>query len=165
MPELRLVFLAPLAVLLASCAWSGPTAPEFTPPPNASRAEIMVGCLTELGWEGLEVDWDGGTDTSHIPDEQRDLYDADQARCAERYPYKPPTESDVRELYAAELENSSCLSDLGYDMPEPPSEQVFVDTFGTATQWFAMTSATLEAMDAATYESVFTACPPPSWKL
>ena len=156
-------FVVPvIALALASCsATSEPPVDEVL---NTSRAAVIVGCLADRGWD-LSVRFDGGVSISDVPEEQQGPLLADVRECEEEFPYQAPTASQIREIYAAELDNRECLIDLGYEIGPPPSEQAFVDTFGTAERWYAMTDAHPESMDAGTYEKVFSACVPPAWTL
>ncbi|WP_159600551.1 hypothetical protein [Agromyces humi] len=169
------VLAAAIALSLAGCApatnvaetAAAPSAApviNFTPTEEDTRADIMAGCLTELGWEGLVVNWDGGIDTGHIPEEQQDQFQADSATCIEAFPVVPLTDAEIREMYAAEVANSDCLVGLGYAMPQTPTEQTYVDTYGTENQWFAMVGASPQTMKEETYKDVFTTCPPPAWQ-
>ncbi|MFE6967128.1 hypothetical protein ACFVAJ_18590 [Agromyces sp. NPDC057679] len=171
----KLLLLLPAALLLAGCTATDVAQPggtggdhagmAFTPAADDNRSEVMVGCLTELGWEGLVVGWDGGVDVSDIPAEQMEKFNEDNVTCADAYPVIPLTDQEIRDLYAAEVENSECLVARGHQMPEPPTEQTFVDTYGTPKQWFAMIGAGPDTMDEEVYKETFIACPPPAWQL
>lgn len=158
------------ALTLTACTSQGEPKSEATPASEIAgyvgppRVEEIVKCINELGWDA-ELNWDGGVSFGTVPPEQINQLNADQQTCVEKFPSQQLNLDGIRDLYAAEVANSDCLAGLGYQMPKPPTEQAYVDAYGTADQWFAMVGASPEAMPEKKYQEAFTACPPPAWQL
>lgn len=95
----------------------------------------MATCMTDQGWP-TTVHADGAgisIDTINRAASQADL-DAVYNACAESLggqppPPDPPTTEEIRGLYYLYLETYECLVDHGHPVEEPPSEQVYVDTY------------------------------------
>lgn len=57
-----------------------------------------------------------------------------------------------------------CLVSLGVDSDNPPSKQVYVDTYQSAEQYYAFEPG-FDAMGAGQMQATVTQCPPPTWFL
>lgn len=113
-------------------------------------------CMGNLGWSVTPND-DGGV-SSAIPPGQKSAYDAARDQCAEligTYGHAPLTEAELRTVYRAQLATRDCLLDLGYDVPEPPSEQAFLDLEGAWSPYMDLPSGALDQ----TFDEVTGACP------
>ncbi|WP_157000935.1 hypothetical protein [Agromyces laixinhei] len=154
-------------ILLAGCGQAKGAEPQVSEPPSptalpesGSRAESILSCMAGLGYEG-SIGNDGTITFPPVPDEQHDLFQEDMNSCTEETPYVPLNDTQVREMYALELENKTCLEGLGYQVEEPPSEDVYIDTYNTATWWFAI--ASLDALPTVEFNEAVRACPPPTF--
>jgi hypothetical protein len=153
----RSVLLAGVAavVALAGCTTDAPeagapasptqpaAAPPAAPPPfETEYARLvehyirdMVGCLTDLGWE--VIDHGDSYESPHdIPDDQFEQYAADVELCEAQFGYDdlpPPyvTRPEAELLYGLLLDVADCIRDLGYDVPDAPSQQAFVEALVT----------------------------------
>lgn len=101
----------------------------------------MQQCMVESGWP-VATTPDGGIEYPEVTPEQADKMVADFDGCNhEKFPIdpnylEPYTESQMTYLYQWYLDESiPCLEDLGYDGFDPPSLNVFIDTFETPTRW------------------------------
>lgn len=87
-------------------------------------------CLNDRGWE-TEVIPGSSTYRTVVPPEQHDQYNADIEECHIEIgvDLSPPqvTPEEASELYDILLKVADCVRDLGYDVPDAPSRQTFVD--------------------------------------
>lgn len=136
------------------------TTPATALPDPGSRANALLSCMAELGYDGI-IAADGTISFPPVPDEQIDSFEQQMNSCSEETPYVPLNESQIKEMYALELQNKSCLEGLGYEVAEPPSEAVYINTYNTADWWFAI--ASLDALPANEFNEAVEACPPPTF--
>ncbi|MCM3658579.1 hypothetical protein M3147_15085 [Agromyces mediolanus] len=121
-------------------------------------SQAMHECMVDAGWVNLTVA-DDGSMSGEIPAAQSDQYEEDFGECQAQvelnYPVPEMTESAIRERYAREVGTRDCLIAQGYSISDPPSEQVWVETFTSdpASLWLpyfeVFTQAQLSASDEA----------------
>ncbi|MDX1658510.1 MAG: hypothetical protein R3343_06800 [Nitriliruptorales bacterium] len=73
----------------------------------------------------------GGINFSRIPEDQNQKAQAVQAACEAGMNTpspRPRNEAELGEIYEYMLALRECLIAEGYDIPEPPSKQVWIDT-------------------------------------
>lgn len=122
-------------------------------------------CLKEKGWD-VELSWDGGIGASSatIPSAQRELYEEDSEACwgpiNDRILNMP--DDEIADVYQDELKTRECLTDLGYEVGEPPSKQEFIDTF-QGLRWSAYGNANVDPSDDDTWREANMTCPQPAW--
>ncbi len=160
--------VALLSISLAGCTTE--VAPSATPAPEASPLSMSAAgdmtylCLRELGWE-VEIDWDGGilSDSTKIPAAQLDQYLEDERACMERTWTALEVDTSEREqLYADELLTRDCLIAEGYDIPTPPSKQVYLDTYDNEL-WMAWSYVDVRELNEDQYRALNVSCPQPQW--
>lgn len=155
--------------LVAGCsvqpATSGESVEEDLPPFPAE--DRYVECLRERGWEAQRHLL--SPPTVDTPKEQQSSFDADATECGETSGYTKAgtpdqwTEEQKKELYRLEVENHECLIAQGKPSDVPPSEDVFLETFGGNDVWYQAINAYLAGgtIDQAEYGELLLACPPP----
>ena len=119
--------------LLTGC--SAKEAPE--PTSHATSAEDalnrQIACLRDRGWE-VSGTADGGISASSasVSEEQLDLYRKDAEECGKGLlPDRAKfTDEQWAEMYAAVIESADCLGKQGYEAPDRPSLQAFIDMNG-----------------------------------
>lgn len=100
--------------------------------------------------------------------EQFKLLLAAESQCADEAGFYsgPIPDAELPRLYALELEEIECLQGLGYETPEPPSLQTYIDNYSSGTPWEAAfelyfslpsTEQTEDALN-----RINTECPPPA---
>lgn len=96
--------------------------------------EAFFYCMVDRGWELTRVGdtWLDGFESGGIPEEQWDAYQADDQECGEisgRADLGAPSVSveEAGSLYDLFIGVADCVRGLGYDVPEAPSRQAFVD--------------------------------------
>ena len=152
---------------LAGCTSAPRVDPDAAPPSRDELAamaqearEKVVDCLQERGWDVvLEAD---GWSMEGATAEQADAYERDQRECQELsgandIPVPPLTDERLEELYAYEVELAECLRAEGYDIPEAPSEQAFVELYTTEDAWYAYRFVTPTSEDA--WKALQVSCP------
>ena len=75
-------------------------------------------------------------------------------------PFSDYSSAQSHELYTQEVDEQTCLSEHGYPGPMPPSEQTFLDTLSTETQYYAFD--VLDGIGAKEYRAIIRVCPPPT---
>jgi hypothetical protein len=153
---------------LAACSGiqerTEPTEPASTPLSMSPRGDMLYHCLRQKGWD-VEIEWDGGViaDSESIPIAQEPIYSADSADCLAQVETVFAVDfAGKRALYEAEVKTRDCLILNGYDIPEAPTEQVYVDNYDVDL-WMAWSYVNLRNMDEASYRALNTLCPQPQW--
>jgi hypothetical protein len=87
--------------------------------------------------------------------------------CAEEIGYYDPMLSDgqLAELYEQEVTEHDCLTALGHPSDEPPTAQTFVESYGSATQYFAIAGVLEQRLPEPQTKEITAECPPPTWFL
>jgi hypothetical protein len=123
--------LVAAATLLTGC--SAEATPEPTPHATSAQdaAERQSACLRDRGWTVTITD-DGAISSSSVSEEQLDVYRKDIEECGEGLlPDRAKfTDEQWAEMYAAIIETADCLGKQGYDAPDRPSLQAFIDMNG-----------------------------------
>ncbi len=100
--------------------------------------EAMASCLTVEGFDAVAED--GGLGTS-APDGQELPYAIAYYICSIEYPIDPRVmvplvDDQIRYLYEYYTQVATpCLQGEGYEVPEPPSLQTYVSTYGQPGSW------------------------------
>lgn len=131
---------------------------------QANQAVERTGqCLIDRGWN-VEIAPDGWGVTD-LDATQKSAYDADVADCqaetgmASMAPLPDSPERSHR-LYEYEADLAECLRDEGFDVPETPSEQVFVDRYKTDNPWFAYATLDPGEVGPERWAEIEATCPP-----
>jgi len=134
---LRLAIVVACATLLTSCAAT--TVDSAATPRADNPLDAVVACLDEAGFPGFTVENGGVRAPNNIGEEQFDPMRAAVYECQQQAGFYTEgiPDSELPRLYALELIELECLEDLGYTAPEPPSEQTYVDEYGTSASWEA----------------------------
>lgn len=132
--------------------------------PEAPLLEAIEQCMNELGWEIVIDPAQAGYSGPEMSPESSSQWIQASNSCAEEVGYFDPqlNLSQQRELYDQEAATHECLVASGHPSDLPPSEQVYIDTFGTAQQYFAI-GALAEAQ--MSLREAALSCPPPTWFL
>ena len=176
-PKKSVVLVALLFGVITSVALSGCTSEDVKPltpstdsqnPPSSEFGELMGSCMKESGWE-VTVTADLSiypSDVEHgIPPEQLPQYSKDLQSCLSESGYDvppDPTDAQLSDLYAGEIETRNCLIDEGYAIPEMPSETTFVSSYGTADGWDVQKYVTPPSSQS-DYDKLWAKCPLPAW--
>jgi hypothetical protein len=141
------IALVAAVIGLGGCATAPQAQREPTPISQDDLAKLavegrekIVDCLRERGWDvNLEVD---GWSMEGVSEQQSDAYSRDQGECQDLsglndISVPPLTDDRLKDIYAYEVELADCLRSEGYDIPEAPSEQAFMDRYTTEDAWFA----------------------------
>ena len=110
--------------------------------------------------------WDGSISLeAPIPVEQGTAYNADYQDCLTKGRAQAPAETQEFKTarYDKQLDEKKCLEAQGYSIGEAPTLQTYLDTYGTADEWFPMQAVDTSAMSMADQKVLFTSCPPPEW--
>lgn len=120
----------------------------------------MAACFTEAGYPAT-VDGSGVS----VPSGSRDSAFMEVVQTCDAtvgvVPYEPPTPSFLREHYAEQMATKRCLEGEGYDIAEPPSEDVFVETYTTSEPWLPYTSIVEIDVSDAEWDRLNEVCPQP----
>ena len=128
--------------------------------------DVVYDCIIEAGWS-VERTWDGIEVTSDtVPDEQRELYEADIDACWAEIDARVDamTPDQISDVYEQELSTRECLIEQGLEVEVAPSEQEYSDTFHT-TRWSAYGAARVESLGGETWQKLNELCPQPAWSL
>jgi hypothetical protein len=104
------------------------------------NANKVVECVHERTGFTVTADRDGsvGYTSQDVPASQYSVVDAAIPACFEDLGFIDDGElsaSQKQHLYELQKEALACLAREGYDLPEPPSLAVYVETYGTADHW------------------------------
>lgn len=128
---LRLIPTAALAIALAGCGSNEPAVQAEEPQPEAQQMEV-VNCLTDLGYDVTALD-DGGVEVQLSSSQPAEQYQSDFADCQATVGLEtevaPLTTEQLQDVYAQTRSTAECLEGEGYEMPDLPSEQYFVDNY------------------------------------
>ena len=120
----------------------------------------VTSCLRDAGWN-LRTDGVGGL-SADITAEQRPAFLAAnkscQARLGEPPPVAPASEAEIRARYAYLLEARDCLSNLGYTMGEPPTLELFLESY-TSGPWSPFNDLADQTTSQAQWDQANQACP------
>jgi hypothetical protein len=136
-----------------------PSTPVTTAPPGVVRAGILerqefeLECLRSFGFDG-EIQEKSLAILSDVPEEQFDRYMEVGEICRKRLFAKlgvPEvyTEEDLLKQYSALLYVRECMLAEGYPVGDPPSPEVFVETYGAI--WHPYTGVMLGTQEPIAY--------------
>lgn len=158
-----------VVMLLSGCsAGSAPTTSqasgEYLSYPE--RIDLVVACVEERGFEASSVGG-FGVRVDYAGEEQAEAAAKAEGECWEeveqRFPAPPPLSHEERYYYM--LDVAKCLRDLGYDIPEAPSLDAYVDEMSAQVPsidlWDPYRSLSDQGVD--TYEIQREHCPPEIW--
>lgn len=104
--------------------------------------ELVAECVREQGFDAKAFP-DGSWETVGAPG-QDDAVALAEYRCIAQYPlqpvfYQPLDDDHLRQSYDWHVETTiPCLQDLGYTTPEPPTVEVYIETYrAQGDQWMA----------------------------
>lgn len=107
--------------------------PVYSGPEN-EYLPLLAACLREAGWQVTASDR-GDEMSGVIPPEQRAAYHAAERACQSQIGTpptpRPATLDEIRARYDYLVEMRQCLIDLGYTLAEPPTFEVFADSWAT----------------------------------
>lgn len=139
-PRARLgIMTSALVVLvLTACAPAGDSqsrldyqelAQEF-PAMRSERLEKIVSCLDRAGFPGV-VTLSDGTTQANVPWDQQSAYDQAASTCLLEVCNvcgAPIPIAYWERLYGLEIEAARCLADAGFEVSDPPTLAVYLDT-------------------------------------
>ena len=97
----------------------------------------LANCLTTKGWKTVIREWEEGSIGFEIPgltEEQNDEFMAADRACRSEIGIIDPTPDPktMRAHFRHMLWAKECLEDLGYDISDPPSVEVHLESLGAA---------------------------------
>jgi hypothetical protein len=138
--------------------------------PEASRVRFVTAtekpyvtseCLNE---NGFDTDVQFGGVGGVIPEEQMETYKIAQYVCDVQYPVDPIYSQELSEdqrgsLYDYYADKATpCLKDLGYEISDPPSRDVFIEKYSTGV-WNPYDAVNASSTNEK-YEEAIAKCPP-----
>lgn len=158
-----------VALLMAACSGgSGPTPSEADTAylSYPERIDLVVACVREHGFEATS--YEGfAVSIEAAGNAQLDAASLVEVECWEdveaRFPAPPPLSQE--EQYSYMLQISDCLRDLGYEVPQAPSVDAYVEqAFGEdAPDELWDPYSTLSRQGANIWELQRESCPPYPW--
>lgn len=140
-----------------------PAAPNTATDRFAPQREV-ASCLRESGWAVDFSESDGSYEVTGVPEAQSSQFQADELACGDKFLPDAVGVSEVTpeqwtQMYTAELGVAECLRQEGYDVPEAPTEQSFVDSYvsGTGKPWSPY--ASVPALGDSEWKKLNTTCP------
>lgn len=131
--------------------------------------EAMATCMHD---KGMEVGFDikGGLSGLETDSSQSGLWRAAANTRGTATGYVNPQlpQSQIRQSYSQEVAERACLAELGFGSPESPSEQTYIDSYGTGDQFYAVHSAGADQVGQVgqgKMSEIVQKCPPPTWFL
>lgn len=129
------ILVASTVAMTSACVDQAETTSSEGSPPqgSAGAAELIVECLRDKGWHAIAHE-DGSVQSPEMPTGQVDLYVADEDACVAGLgydDYPEITDEVARQYFASMKESAECLANLGISVPEPPSEEAFVEAMVT----------------------------------
>jgi hypothetical protein len=144
-----LVGVVAALVMTAACRSGAPDSSTSSTSPGASSPAsglvyggpedeylpLLAACLRDAGWDATTNERGDEMNVSGAGPGQRQAFEDAQAAC-ERQIGVPPTprpltEAEIRARYDYLVQMRQCLIDLGYTLAEPPTIDVFIDTWAT----------------------------------
>lgn len=164
------LILALAGVAVVGCSSVDPLTEEYRAisiqPLLESQKRVQT-CVSKKGFDvTLRPDGSFRYTSWEIPEDQLSLVDAAIEECNRKHPpggrNEPWPRDKLPKLYALELEAAKCVRGLGFAVADPPSEQRFIDTYGTPQAWSARGAALAEnQLTEEAYVQVVTTCPDP----
>lgn len=117
-------------------------------------------CLTEAGWD-IEVDQLTDSWEYSGPPEQLEAYRASRDECSriatQGISFAPLTDDQMLEIFQYETWTAECLRAEGIEVPEIPSEQVFIERYRSDDPWLAYNY--LGQIGESSYRNLLKKCP------
>ena len=134
---------APAATAYAAPAWFAQQAQER----EQARVALQT-CLDGKGWS-VTVNEFGGASEPFSDDAEMTRYHADMVDCraSAGLSDQAPTQQQAEQAYRGALDTAACLRAQGFEVPDAPSEQSWVEAFLTASSDAATAGGTAEAGD------------------
>ncbi len=118
---------------------TGETEPRSAEIERANDFQTSVmSCLTERGWpvkltdDGGGITYDGVDPGPEVGERYNQDLDACTLEAGPLPTYQPLSDAEIRAYFALNLEVAACLEAEGITVPEPPSEDVFVEAHRAA---------------------------------
>lgn len=158
-----------IVLLVSGCSASGSPSPvepdgEYLAYPE--RIDLVVACVREQGFNAAS--YEGyGVRIEAASDAQVEAASRVEGECweevDERYPAPPPLSHEEQYYYM--LDVAECLRELGYDIPEAPSLDAYIDQISPSntTGNFWDPYYILSRRGVNTYEIEREKCPPSPW--
>ena len=86
-------------------------------------------CMHDLGWPDVRATADGGLESGMIQNSQLGAHALAMYTCNAKYPMDPKYNVPLTD------ELQPCLAAEGYDTPEAPSRETFIDTYAETGGW------------------------------
>lgn len=166
--------LDPTSGLWLRDGWPVP-APDATFDPDApwmsseEASNLIASCVEESGWPVTASE--PGAFEVVVPPEQKTVYESDLKQCYVDHrvgidPAPPLTKELAETEYDAQVKAGLCLTELGIEVPDLPTYQVFEDALLTENRIIGIYGLADEAgLDLATDSAAWQQCPDPldSW--
>ncbi|XBH20712.1 hypothetical protein V5R04_10790 [Jonesiaceae bacterium BS-20] len=115
-------------------AYSGPQYQDFDFAILEQEAQTVAGCVEERSGFVVDALTDGslGYGSATIPESQWGVVDEVIDECSKELTPQPPemfSVESLEHLYGLQIEARNCYIDLGYDLPEPTSNETFLDEY------------------------------------
>lgn len=178
----RVLVLGSVLSTMVACGNSGDDSTEgqdpWEPPAwfaeQAQERELarvrLQSCIDELGWD-REIDEWGGSPEGFSDDEEMSAFVADSDECLQqvglRADHAAPTVEELELLYAMEVDGWWCIVAQGFDIPGPPSVEVFVEQSlddsppGEVDAWTPYIDDALLELPEHEYRDLLRTCPEP----
>lgn len=128
----RLIMLGTLlsaSMVLTGCSAITSLIPQPGPTSQADAVSQNAACLRDLGWTDFELESDGVVFNGQV--EQLDPWLEAVQTCSEEVGMprqRALTDEEYEQAFAAQSSVLACLRVLGYDLPDAPSFQTYVDS-------------------------------------
>lgn len=165
MKSAGIVALLVMAGVLAGCS-SAEKPPESTATSIQAWTERVASCLVDKGWTDVVVGADGQSiQSDSLRASQREAFTRDRVACEDAAGFQPgseaPTDDDLRAQYAALVDSAACLRDLGYETSDPPSVQVWVDSYRAGEAPWSPFTDIVPNVSPEEWDRIQRACPQP----
>jgi hypothetical protein len=122
--------------------------------------------MEDAGWE-VQVDWQGGFSGPEMSSDSAAQWTDASDACADEVGYFDVAlnDSQLAELYEQEVDEHDCLIALGQPSDEPPSAQTYVESYQSATQYFAIAKVLALQLPDSQTKKITQECAPPTWFL
>lgn len=161
-----------LMLTSAGCAIDPGATPSNTPLasertyPEAPLLDRVVDCMHEKGWEVI-VGWESGYTGPEMNADLSSQWITASNECAEAAGYFDPqlNTAQIKELYHQEVATHECIVALRGASDQPPSEQTYIDTYRSASQYYAIAAVLAAQLPQSETKRIAEKCVPPTWFL
>ena len=134
---------------------------ETEPRTGPDMSQLIADCLRE---EGFNVRMEGSALVTDVPPEQEEVFNAAVDDCTLRYfPSQGsglPGREDLEARYELLLKVAECVSRAGFEVPNPPTVESFVDSGGTNWDPFDLLQPPFD-ISLEDYQALDARCNPP----